>query len=85
MLLDDETSLNWKKVLLLTVVLFDSDRNNSLNGRKKILGEKLDKLSSDDWSTFTLGSLSKRTVKSTTLTDEVIFSSATRLAEAEVR
>jgi hypothetical protein len=81
-LLDDSSSENWKKVLLLPIVLFDSDRNISLNEKKKSLGEKLIKLSNDDWSTFNLGSLSKRTIKTNILSEEEIYSAATRLAEA---
>ena len=79
--LDDNSEEDWKKLLLLPIVLFDCEQNVSLNERKRNLGVKLDLLKNDDWSAFRLGSLSKRTLKSGPMTQEQIHSSATRLAE----
>jgi CDP-6-deoxy-D-xylo-4-hexulose-3-dehydrase len=42
---------------------------------------RLDKLQIDEWGTFTLGSLSKKTIKSNPITQNEIHAASTRLAE----
>ena len=79
--LDDGSDINWKKLILLPLILFDYDNNEILNERKRKYGAKLDKLLIDDWSTFNLGSLSKRTIKTNPISQKGIHAAATRLAE----
>ena len=79
--LDNGSDINWKKLILLPLILFDNDNNEILNERKRKYGAKLDKLQIDDWSTFKLGSLSKRTIKTNPISQKGIHAAATRLAE----
>jgi hypothetical protein len=79
--LDDGSDINWKKLILLPLILFDNNNNEILNERKRKYGAKLDKLQIDDWSTFKLGSLSKRTIKTNPISQKGIHAAATRLAE----
>ena len=79
--LDDGSEENWKKLLLLPIVLFDCKRNDSLNERKRSFGLKLESINIDDWSSFTIGLLSKKILKIDPLTQDEINKSATRLAE----
>ena len=78
---DDGSDINWKKLILLPLIIFDYDNNEILYDRKRKYRVKLDKLHNDDWSTFTLGSLSKKTIKSNPITQNEIHAAATRLAE----
>jgi len=80
--IDDPSSLNWKKFLLLSLVLFDNDPKNTLNQRKKTMAERIALLLKDDWSTFTLGSLSKKIINTENITPEQIHKAAMRLAES---
>ena len=59
-MIDDSTDTNWKKFILLSPILFDNDGNKLLKDRKSLLMEKLVKLEADDWTSFTIGSLSQR-------------------------
>ena len=81
MLLDDGSDINWKKLILLPLILFDCNRNESLTERKRKYGIRLDKLQRDDWSSFTLGSLSKKTIKTDPISQDEIHTAATRLAD----
>ena len=79
--IDDGSDKNWKKLILLPLIIFDYDNHETLLVRKRNYKTKLDKLLNDDWSTFTLGSLSKKTIKSSPISLNEIHASATRLAE----
>jgi hypothetical protein len=80
-LMDDGSELNWKKLILLPLIIFDYNNHELLYERKRKYKTKLDKLQIDDWSTFTLGSLSKKIIKSNPITQNEIHAAATRLAE----
>jgi len=72
---------NWLKLILLPIILFDNSKTKS----KEIKNEferKLNLLAQDDWSTFTIGSLSKKNLDFKASTKEQIHASATRLIES---
>ena len=63
------------------MIIFDSDNHEILYERKRKYKVKLDKLHIDDWSSFTLGSLSKKITKCDPISQNEIYAAATRLAE----
>ena len=79
--LDDNSELNWKKLILLPIILFDCNREDNLNECKRKYGIKLEKLKNDEWNHFTLGSLSKKKNNTEPITENEIHAAATRLAE----
>ena len=79
--IDDGSDVNWKKLILLPLIIFDFDNHEILYERKRKYKVKLDKLHIDDWSSFTLGSLSKKIIKCDPISQNEIYAAATRLAE----
>ena len=79
--IDDGSDVNWKKLILLPLIIFDFDNHEILYERKRKYKVKLDKLHIDDWSSFTLGSLSKKITKCNPISQNEIYAAATRLAE----
>jgi len=78
----DEVNLAWKKYILLPTILFNnSDR---LGGKvKEVMKKKISLLLRDDWDSFTLASMSMRTLPtSRTLTTEQLHQRAAKLHKA---
>ena len=79
---ENSADLNWKKFLLLPLVLFDNDSKKALNIRKRTIAERIALLEKEDWSTFTLGSLSKKVINTEDISPEQVYKSAMRYAES---
>jgi hypothetical protein len=74
---------NWKKFLLLSAIIYDTDFSQQLRIRKDNLVERLDKLLDDNWENFTIGSLSKKNRREKNdFTEKEIHNTALRMLKA---
>ena len=80
--LDDSTENHWKKVLLLPLILFDNFSPTNKALREKTIANRLLSLENDDWSSFKLASLSKKTVRIDDYTSDQVIAAVSRLAKA---
>ena len=56
--LDNDGELDWKKYFLLPVILFDSVAAPDAKVLKQTLAQRIGLLETDQWDSFTVGSLS---------------------------
>lgn len=74
---------NWKKFLLLSAIIYDTDFSQQLRTRKDNLLGRLEQLLDDNWDNFTIGSLSeKRKRERSEVSEEEIQKSALRMLKA---
>ena len=83
--IDDPTDTHYKKFLLLPLVLYDNlDMNNKPLRDKTIARriELLEKNDQGDWYSFSIGSLSKKVIRSDNYTKDQVIAAVSRLAKA---
>lgn len=60
--MDTDHVLDWKKYFLLPIILFDNSIERTSRDIKTTLSRNLDLLQNDDWESFTVSSLSRKSV-----------------------